>query len=85
MGRPWPLPGEPLFTDEDTVEILDYLADQRLICDGCGHPKAETFDPANQWNYSATSLVCAACDAKAKEAERLGTAHGLYVIVEKKN
>jgi hypothetical protein len=83
MGRPWPLPGEPLFTDEDTVEILDYLADEKLIHEPCGQPIAESFRPENEFAYRATALACHACAAKAREMKALDVTDGVYLVVER--
>lgn len=85
MGRPWPGAGEPLFTDEDTAELLDYLADERLICDGCGLPKADTFDPANEFSYRATPLECFACSARARAGKAMSNPEGVYLVVEKRS
>lgn len=83
MGeRPAPVPGvDPLFTEEDAVEILDYLADERLICDGCGKPKVETFDPVNEWKYKAVVVACHACAAKRRAERQLDNSDGVYSFV----
>lgn len=83
MGRPWPQPGEPLFTDEDTTELLDFLTDEKLIHEPCGQPRIESFDPANELAYKATSITCRACAAIAREGKRLDVTDGVYVVVEK--
>lgn len=85
MGeRPTPRPGkDPLFTDDDVVEILEYLADEQLSCPGCGELKVESFDPANEWSYKATTLACHACAAKARASKTLDVTDGVYLVVEK--
>ena len=85
MGeRPAPVPGvDVLFTDEDVVEILDFLADEHLTC-VCGQPRVEAFDPANEWAYKATVLACHACAAKARALRALDVHDGAFAIVEKK-
>lgn len=40
LGRPWPSPGEPLFTDEDTAYALALAEEERDACPSCGMPKA---------------------------------------------
>lgn len=83
MGRPWPEPGEPLFLDEDSAEILDFLADEHLIHEPCGQPRVESFDPANEGAYKATTITCRACEAMALESKHLDVTDGVYVVVEK--
>lgn len=85
MGeRPTPVPGvDPLFTDEDAVEILDLLADEHLVHEPCGQLKVESFDPANERAYQAHSRTCQACAAMARESKRLDVTDGVYIGVEK--
>lgn len=40
MGRPWPQPGEPLFTEEDTALAIALAEEERDTCPACGMPKA---------------------------------------------
>lgn len=40
-------------------------------CSGCGHPRRESMDPANQRNYQGDSLRCFACEARENEWNRL--------------
>ncbi len=40
MGRPWPLPGEPLFLREDTDAVLALAAEEADTCPSCGMPRA---------------------------------------------
>jgi hypothetical protein len=86
MGeRPAPVPGvDLLFTEDDTVEILDFLADENLTCIGCGQPKAESFDPANEWAYRAHVLACHACATKRRAEKRLDDVDGVYSFAELK-
>lgn len=72
MGRAWPKPGEPLFTDEDIDEILDYLALEDERCGGCGQAKAESFNPATEGRWRATPLRCHACTSKERAAGDFG-------------
>lgn len=86
MGeRPAPQPGKDLlFTDEDVIEILDRIADERLLCPGCGEPRAESFAVENEYAYEAVALECHACAPK----QRVGRSHagmdGLYTFVTKR-
>jgi hypothetical protein len=85
MGeRPAPVPGvDPLFTDDDVTEILDFIADEHLIHEPCGQPRVESFNPANEWVYAATAVACHACAAMARAGKALDVTDGVYVIVEK--
>jgi len=61
--------GEPLWLPEDTELALEYMAEQRLRCSGCGHPRDESMDPerADQWNSStAVCYACAEIDAEKR-------------------
>jgi hypothetical protein len=77
LGAPWPGPGEPLFTPEDTELALEYLALLHDRCGGCGHPISETTAldehgrPAH--DYEARSTVCQACEAKAQMKRSIET------------
>lgn len=64
MGRPWPQPGESLFTEQDTLEALALQEDEDATCGGCGRPIDECMDPANAEAYMVTRPVCFACRAR---------------------
>lgn len=83
MGeRPTPVPGvDPLFTDEDAVEILDYLADEHLTCSGCGQPLADSLDPENEWRYHAEVFECFACSAADRHVRKIDNRVGLRTRV----
>lgn len=49
LGRPWPQPGEPLFTDEDTAWAVALGEEERDTCPVCGYPKAVCRDPQYQF------------------------------------
>lgn len=49
LGRPWPQPGEPLFTAEDTAWALALAEEERDTCPLCGYLKAWCRDPRNQF------------------------------------
>jgi len=70
LGRV-PVPGEPLWTDEDrgwAIALLEYEAD---ICSGCGQPRSESMDPENEFRYRPTVLRCHACKTVADAADNL--------------
>lgn len=47
LGRPWPAPGEPLFTTEDTDYAIALAEEERDTCPLCGMPKAWCRDVEN--------------------------------------
>lgn len=84
--RAAPIPGvDPLFTDEDAIEILEYLEDEHLVCPGCGQPRMESFAPENEWLYTAIPMACHACAAKRRAEKNLDVLDGVYTFVEKKS
>lgn len=83
-ARGWPAPSEPLFTEVDTEEVLAWLEVEAENCPGCGHPKAETFDPANEDAYVGTVLACAACTARRKAEKGLDDLDGVYSFATKR-
>lgn len=70
MGRPWPRPGEPLFTEEDTEAALEWIRERDLKCPGCGQPRDESMAPENQNRYRAHPIRCHACAARERAAEQ---------------
>ncbi|MER8083849.1 hypothetical protein ABTZ57_01470 [Streptomyces sp. NPDC094048] len=67
-------PGEPEWTQEDTLLAVEWqrLADE--TCGGCGHLLSESLDEANE--YEPRRITCFGCQAKEKAekaaAEREG-------------
>jgi hypothetical protein len=53
--------GEPYWLPEDTDLALEWQAEQRSKCGGCGNPLDETSDPANVRLYEAQEIHCQAC------------------------
>ena len=49
------------------MALLEYEAD---ICSGCGQPRSESMDKANEYHYEPTALRCHGCAAVATESER---------------
>lgn len=76
MGRPWPEPGQPLFTEQDTEDVFEYFREKELECPGCGHPRDESMDKANQLAYVAEPVRCFACQARDQRAEKWHRAGG---------
>lgn len=71
---------------------IDY---QSSLCSGCGHPRAETMDPANVDAYAAVPVQCFACaakDAETRQASQKTSSNqlsrsamdGLYIGVERR-
>lgn len=58
LGRPWPQPGEPLFTAEDTAWALALAEEEADTCPVCGYPKAWCRDPANQFAFEPHEEEC---------------------------
>ena len=56
-----------MWTDEDRdIAVALALIDAER-CSGCGHPVAESTDPANEYSYSVTLTRCHACVAVERE------------------
>jgi hypothetical protein len=47
------------------------------VCDGCGHPRSETLDPANEDGYTGHAVVCHACRAIALKTGTVSDRDGL--------
>ena len=88
-GRPWPGPGEPLFTDDDRRWALawQFDTDSRLPC-GC-YPD-ETTGIDNDDMFVAVPTVChrhraigEAAEARQRNATRVDSSHGLMWRTQK--
>lgn len=67
LGRV-PVPGEPLWTDDDrdwAIALLTYEAD---LCE-CGQPRSESMSPDSEYAYRAEAMRCHACKAVARGGE----------------
>lgn len=76
MGRLWPNPDnptEPQWLDEDIQAVLEWQREQRLICDGCGLPRDETWDPDMENGYTAKAWTCHACAARERKEKAMGS------------
>ncbi|WP_327703641.1 hypothetical protein OG530_19315 [Streptomyces decoyicus] len=70
-------PGEPQWTEEDTLLAVEWQRLQDALCGGCGHPLDESLDEGN--DYEVHRITCFACQVKeraekaAAEAENADT------------
>lgn len=53
-----------MWTHEDVEYALAWQELDADKCGGCGQPRGESFDPANQDQYDVRALVCHACYAR---------------------
>jgi hypothetical protein len=65
LGRPWPQPGEPLFTDEDTAYVIALAQEKRDHCPSCGLLKAVCRHPDYQFAFEVEQDQCHATAALA--------------------
>lgn len=81
-----------MWLDEDFESALEWIEYEASLCSGCGHPRSETFDPANHGAYEAVPLQCFACaardaenraaaDARSNNRVGPGSFDGLYVSI----
>lgn len=75
---------DPEWLPEDVDEALAFEEFEAENCPGCGEPKIETFDPANEWAYRAVAVACHACAARKRAEAKLDILDGVYCYVEKK-
>ena len=85
MGqRPWPKPGEMLFTEEDTEAVLERQREKALACPGCGYPRDESMAKDHHDHYTTRIIRCHACAARErKEAayrKKFPDAPGTYFV-----
>jgi hypothetical protein len=76
-----------LWLDEDrewAMALVDIEAD---TCHGCGQPRTESLDPANEGHYSASPHRCHACAAMSRAvrawSDAGGTTDGVTFYVTK--
>lgn len=60
------------------------------LCPGCGHPRHETFDPKNAFEYNTEALQCHACADRDRTSKARGEndrvdSSGVYLIVNKRD
>jgi hypothetical protein len=78
-----------MFLPEDTEYALRWQAELDLLCSGCGHPKDESMDPANEGSYEASARRCHACTEQALKSSAWADSSaadrgGLYLSVRKR-
>ena len=80
-------PGEPYWLPEDTEAAMEWMDYKASLCDGCGHPREESFDKANFEKYVATAMQCHACAARDRHSSAMssgeGDSSGMYYAVER--
>ena len=73
---------DPLFTEQDTAEVLALIEYEAEVCPGCGFPKDDTFRIENTWKYRGHTLQCHACAARKRAEKRLDDLDGVYSYAE---
>lgn len=88
LGRPWPQPGEPLWTDDDRGWALALQVVEAQRCPDCGQDWAEASDPENEFAWRGELAKCHACSAAARalssHEKNGGDTRGLHVHVTKR-
>jgi hypothetical protein len=62
-------PGDPAWTEDDTLLALEWQDWSSQICPGCGHHLTDSTDEAN--HYETRDRVCFACEAKEQHVKEL--------------
>ena len=78
-GRPWPEPGEPLFTDDDREHAIAAVLNKRDNCPGCGEPVEVSTARESEFEYAAEAVRCHACAAQAHAGSEIDDKSGLLV------
>lgn len=73
-----------MWLPSDRNAALAWQLWEREHCSGCGAPKAESFDPANEFAYEGVPLECFSCSAQARSVEKMESRSGVYAYAEKK-
>jgi len=85
LGRPWPLPGEPLFLREDTNLAIaleeQEAAEEADRCPRCGMSKAECRKKANEWQFQGEFEQCHAIAAIVRAQKKFGAGAGSDELV----
>lgn len=78
---------DPAWLPEDLVGLLALQAHDDDQCSGCGHPKSESMDPANERAYSGVPLQCHACRSARRSVDGWTTEelHGIYLSARKED
>lgn len=89
LGRPWPGPGEPLWTDADRDWAIALLSEEQETC-ACGQLRSESTAAENEYAYDAVAVRCHACAARDREARRFSSSDarsatdGLIVVATRR-
>lgn len=80
MGRPWPQPGEPMWTHEDRMKALAWQLRQAEMCPGCGTREADWRDPSTLEELEEPRWMpevhrCLGCAARAAIIEEARDDH----------
>lgn len=79
-------PGEPWFTEEDRAWAEALTEIEADTCPGCGEQWSESSAPENEFEYTASLVICHACGTAAKTTkahqDNNGTVDGLHVHVQ---
>lgn len=68
-------PGDPMWLPEDRAAALDWHVENSTRCPGCGHSQAVTTS-SEPPDYEVEAVVCHACMAKTREAQRMRETRG---------
>jgi hypothetical protein len=77
--------GEPLWLPEDTELALEWQAERRGECKGCGQPLVESTEPGNARHYRAEELTCYGCKVIGYRQEAMSEedrkSHGVQIYL----
>lgn len=65
-------PGQPLWSQTDTDLAVALTTLEAGACSGCGHPRAETYNPEFEFDWRAEALRCHSCATRDREAAKGG-------------
>jgi hypothetical protein len=93
LGRPWPGPGEPLWTDEDRRKVLEWQADKRSHCSSCGQRQSDWLDEDGKEPrgppFDVVETRCGGCEAlgyhreDAKGSDDGAARHGIHLAFKR--
>jgi hypothetical protein len=76
LGRPWPQPGEPLWTDEDREWALALAHVEADVCPDCRQPWSDATDAKSEGQWEAHLVRCHACHTAARTVGQFETGGG---------
>lgn len=65
------MPGEPMWTQEDTDLAVALTLIDADRCE-CGHPRSESMDPDNEFDWTVEAVRCHSCAARERAAKGKG-------------